>query len=164
MGSLLRAPSPAMRLWRAAVRPASSVGGVGALLHPARPRVMARAVAARIAREVERFLEAYIDPLFREEHLLQNTVNQGTGIRCEAFAQSFILERTGFSILLNKTKGKMEGDWVSWLGKARTVRADGNLIRGEGIHLGKRISCRSKCRSMLEISTPAPNTNLEVEL
>jgi hypothetical protein len=66
MGSLLRALSPAMRLWRAAVRPASSVGVVGALLHPAKPRAMARAATARIALEVERFLVAYIDPLFRE--------------------------------------------------------------------------------------------------
>jgi len=36
-------------------------------------------------------------------------------------------------------------------------RQDGNLMRGEGISLG---SYRSKCRSMLEMSTPGPNTIL----
>jgi hypothetical protein len=68
MGSLPRAASPAMRLWRAAVKPASSVGGAE-LLHPARPKAMVRAVAVRIAREMERFLIAYIDPLCCKEHL-----------------------------------------------------------------------------------------------
>jgi hypothetical protein len=65
MGSLLRAPSPAMRLWRAAVRLASSVGGAGgALLQAARPIIKVRAVMAKTARGVERLLMAYIDPLF----------------------------------------------------------------------------------------------------
>ena len=64
MASLLRALSAAMRLRRAAVRPASSVGVVGALLHPAKPNAIARAVAARIAREADRFLLEYIIPLF----------------------------------------------------------------------------------------------------
>jgi hypothetical protein len=68
MGSLLRAASPEMRVWRAAVRPASSVGGAE-LLHPAKPNAMARAVAVRTAREMERFLVANIDPLYCKEHL-----------------------------------------------------------------------------------------------
>jgi hypothetical protein len=59
---LLRALSAVRRLWRAVVRLASSIGGVE-LLHPAKPKAMVRAVAARIAREAERFLLAYIDPL-----------------------------------------------------------------------------------------------------
>ena len=93
MGSLLRALSAAMRFWRAVVRPESSVGAGVELLHPAKLSAMVRAAAARMAREVENFLPAYIDPLFSRRTLaVQNTLNHGTGIRCEAFAQSFILD------------------------------------------------------------------------
>ena len=42
-------------------------------------------------------------------------------------------------------------------------REDGNLIRGEGIFLGKGRDGRSKWRSMLDVDS-GPNTNLEVEL
>src|SRR5206468_5761113 len=63
MASLLRALSAAMRLWRAAVKPASSVGVVGVLLHPAKPKAIVRAVVTRIVREAERLLRAYICPL-----------------------------------------------------------------------------------------------------
>lgn len=41
------------------------------LLHPAKPKAMMRAVAARIAREVERFFPAYIDPLFAKNTRLK---------------------------------------------------------------------------------------------
>ena len=43
---------------------------------------------------------------------------------------------------------------------------DGNLICGEGIHLGKTVSHMFRGRGMLEGSMPTrvPNTNLEVEL
>ncbi len=65
MGSVLSAPSLAMRLWTAAVRLASSVGVAGAeLLQPARLRARARAVAVRVAREMERGLMTYMDHLF----------------------------------------------------------------------------------------------------
>src|ERR1700751_4737795 len=67
MDSVLRAPSPAIRLWRAAVRLASSVeAGDGELLHPATAKAMVRAVAARMARELERFLLTYICPFLRK--------------------------------------------------------------------------------------------------
>jgi hypothetical protein len=95
------------------------VGVAGAeRLHPAKPKAMVRAVTARIAREVERFLVAYIRSSFSRKHLhCKTTLNHGIGIRCEAFVQSFILERTAFSTLLHKTKGRMEGDLCGWWGK-----------------------------------------------
>src|SRR5277367_2946092 len=62
MASVVRALSPDMRVWRAAVRLASSVGG-GELLQPAKPRATARAAAARVACVAERFLLAYMGPL-----------------------------------------------------------------------------------------------------
>jgi hypothetical protein len=75
MGSLLRAPSPAMRLWRAAVRLASSVGVAGgALLQAVRQIIKVRAVMAKKARGVERLLVAYIGPLFLWRILLLRTL------------------------------------------------------------------------------------------
>ena len=100
MDSVLRAPSPAMRLWRAAVRLASSVGaGGGELLHPAKAKAMVRAVAAKMARELERFLLTYMDPLFSQRTLLENTLNHETSIRCDAFAQSFNAGARGSSTI-----------------------------------------------------------------
>jgi hypothetical protein len=65
MGSVLRAPSLAMRLWSAAVRLASSVGaGGGEVLQPARAKTTARAKAAKVVRGTEEIFVAYIDPLF----------------------------------------------------------------------------------------------------
>jgi hypothetical protein len=94
MGSALRAPSLAMRLWRAVVRLASSVGGADAeLLQPAIERAKAIAVVARMVREVGRLLMAYMGPLFLGRTVaLSNTVNDGTAIRCKAVIQGFTLQ------------------------------------------------------------------------
>src|SRR5438309_9004123 len=97
MASLLRALSAAMRLWRAAVKPASSVGVVGVLLHPAKPKAIVRAVVTRIVREAERLLRAYICPLLCGKHLhSKTTVNQGTAIQCNALARSFSRSQAGY--------------------------------------------------------------------
>jgi hypothetical protein len=64
MGSDLRASSLVMRVCRAAVRLASSVGTAEAeLLHPAKLRAIARALMARRARVTERVRFAYMKPL-----------------------------------------------------------------------------------------------------
>ena len=111
MGSLLRAASPVRRLWRAAVRPASSVGGAE-LLHPAKPNAMVRAVAARMAREMERFLVAYIDPLFVAKNTCTSSKHSKSrnwypmrGVRSK-----FHSEGNRLLDSCNKTKGRMEGD------------------------------------------------------
>ena len=64
MDSVLMAPSPAMRLWTALVREASSAGGE--LLQPARPRLRAKVseAARERARGAERFRRAYMRPHF----------------------------------------------------------------------------------------------------
>jgi hypothetical protein len=82
MGSALRAPSLAMRLWRAALRLASSVGVEdGELLQPTMPSARARTVVARMVREVGRLLMAYMGPLFLGRTVtLWNTVNDRTAI------------------------------------------------------------------------------------
>jgi DNA-binding NarL/FixJ family response regulator len=100
MDSLLRALSAAIRLWRAAVRPASSVGVVGALLHPAKPKAMLRAVTARIAREAERFLLAYIDPFLAKNTCTSKHSKPRNWYSIEAFALQFTGGRTGFSTLM----------------------------------------------------------------
>jgi hypothetical protein len=75
MGSVLRAPSLAMRLWRAAVRLASSVGAGGAaLLQPAKPRARKRVAMTTMAREVESVLLPYIKPLFESKTILIDSV------------------------------------------------------------------------------------------
>jgi hypothetical protein len=81
MGSLLMAPSPAMWLWRAAVRLASSVGAGGELLQPAKARTKARVLMAMVARAIANFLLAYIHPLCCDENSTANNVNQPPAYR-----------------------------------------------------------------------------------
>jgi hypothetical protein len=82
MGSLLMAPSLAMRLWRAAVRLASSVGaGGGELLQPARVRTSARMQAAMVERAIANCFLAYIRPLCCDKNFTANNVNQPPGYR-----------------------------------------------------------------------------------
>jgi hypothetical protein len=96
MASLLMAPSPAMRLWTAAVRLASSVGADGEDLQPARVnarlRAKARAVTDRVAREMERFLLTFIEPLFLCNDNNTQTVIQRTeflmhGVRLSIYSR-----------------------------------------------------------------------------
>src|SRR6266481_2072032 len=114
MGSLLRALSAASRFWRAVVRPKSSVGAGVELLHPAKLSAMVRAEAARMAREVENFLPAYIDPLFT---YAKNTCGSKHSksrnwYPMRSVRPKFHSGRKASNFLLNKTKGMVEGDWV----------------------------------------------------
>jgi hypothetical protein len=135
MGSALSAPSPAKRLWRAAVRLASSVGGVDEeVLQPARLKAKARAVAAMRARDAGRRLMAYIGPHFVSRAVaLSNRVNHGTAVRCKRFVRGFTLKQEATSIP-SIGRNLPQNGTTDTLPSGRTRGEDGNLIWREGIH------------------------------
>jgi hypothetical protein len=100
---------------------------------------MVRAAAARIAREVESFLSAYIDPLFLRRTLaLQKHSKSRNWYPMRGVRPKLHSERTGFSTLLLKTKGRGEGDLGVGVGNVRAAGLYGDPVRrGEGEEMGK---------------------------